>query len=120
MTVNEFLARDIEGAPGRRWQLVDGEHVLMTPTAEVHGLIQAEISGPRREDSVRQAGRAASSQRPGSCPGSGRIAEVLRRDGDGNWPEAPEIPGPCGRVVLVSIGFDCPLQDMYAASAIRR
>src|SRR5689334_2864892 len=43
MSVDEFLAWDAADASGRRWQLVDGEPVLMAPAAERHGAIQAEI-----------------------------------------------------------------------------
>jgi hypothetical protein len=43
MTVEEFLVWDAGDATGRRWQLVDGEPVLMAPAADVHGRIQAEL-----------------------------------------------------------------------------
>jgi Uma2 family endonuclease len=43
MTLDEFLVWDAEDVTGRRWQLVDGEPVLMAPAAEVHGAIQAEL-----------------------------------------------------------------------------
>src|ERR1700735_5094458 len=45
MTVDEFLYWDGDDDTGRRWQLVDGEPVLMAPAAEVHGAIQAELAG---------------------------------------------------------------------------
>ena len=44
MTVDEFLVWDLDDATGRRWQLIDGEPVLMAPAAEVHGAIQAELA----------------------------------------------------------------------------
>jgi Uma2 family endonuclease len=43
MTVDEFLVWDTEDDSGRRWQLIDGEPVLMAPAAEVHGAVQAEL-----------------------------------------------------------------------------
>jgi Uma2 family endonuclease len=43
MTVDEFLVWDAGDLTGRRWQLVDGEPVLMAPAAEAHGAIQAEL-----------------------------------------------------------------------------
>jgi Uma2 family endonuclease len=44
MTVDEFLVWDSDDATGRRWQLIDGEPVLMAPAADVHGSIQAELA----------------------------------------------------------------------------
>lgn len=43
MTVDEFLVWDAGDLTGRRWQLIDGEPVLMAPAAEIHGAIQAEL-----------------------------------------------------------------------------
>lgn len=43
MTVDEFLVWDAEDVTGRRWQLIDGEPVLMAPAAEGHGAIQNEL-----------------------------------------------------------------------------
>ena len=43
MTVDEFLVWDADDATGRRWQLIDGEPVLMAPAVDVHGRLQAEI-----------------------------------------------------------------------------
>ena len=42
------------------------------------------------------------------------LAEVLRRDAEGNWPEQPEDVGPDGSLRLESIGFACPLTAAYA------
>jgi Uma2 family endonuclease len=44
MTVDEFLVWDTDDITGRRWQLIDGEPVLMAPAAELHGAIQAELA----------------------------------------------------------------------------
>jgi Uma2 family endonuclease len=44
MTVDEFLVWDPDDMTGRRWQLMDGEPVLMAPAAEPHGAIQAELA----------------------------------------------------------------------------
>lgn len=44
MTVGEFLVWDADDVTGRRWQLIDGEPVLMAPAADVHGSIQAELA----------------------------------------------------------------------------
>jgi Uma2 family endonuclease len=43
MTVDEFLVWDADDVTGRRWQLIDGEPVLMAPAADVHARIQAEL-----------------------------------------------------------------------------
>ena len=43
MTVDEFLVWDVDDVTGRRWQLIDGELVLVAPTTDVHGSIQAEF-----------------------------------------------------------------------------
>lgn len=43
MTVDEFLVWDSDDITGRRWQLIDGEPMLMAPAAEVHGRIHAEL-----------------------------------------------------------------------------
>jgi Uma2 family endonuclease len=43
MTVDEFLVWDADDLTGRRWQLMDGEPVLMAPAAEQHGAIQNEL-----------------------------------------------------------------------------
>jgi hypothetical protein len=42
------------------------------------------------------------------------FAELLRRDGEGNWPAEPEEIGPDGGLRLDSIGFDAPLRAVYA------
>lgn len=42
------------------------------------------------------------------------LVELLRRGADGNWPEEPEEIGPAGSLRLESIGFACPLADVYA------
>ena len=41
------------------------------------------------------------------------MAEVLRRDGEGNWPPEPEEVGPGGELRLASIGFACPMAAVY-------
>ncbi|WP_158258175.1 Uma2 family endonuclease [Rhodopila globiformis] len=43
MTVEAFLRWDSDDVTGRRWQLVDGEPVLMAPAADAHARIQAEL-----------------------------------------------------------------------------
>ena len=42
------------------------------------------------------------------------LAEVLRRDADGHWPEEPEQIGREDTLRLDTIGFACPMQDVYA------
>lgn len=44
MTVDEFLVWDSDDVTGRRWQLIDGEPVLMAPAADIHGSIQGELA----------------------------------------------------------------------------
>ena len=40
-------------------------------------------------------------------------AELLRRAPDGTWPKEPEEIGPDGQLRLASIGFTCPLAELY-------
>ena len=42
------------------------------------------------------------------------LAEVLRRGPDGQWPEATEKIGRDGELHLDSIGFACPMPNVYA------
>ena len=42
------------------------------------------------------------------------LAELLRREADGNWPAEPEEIGPDGTLRLDSIDFACPLPAVYA------
>ena len=46
------------------------------------------------------------------------FAELLRREGDGNWPAEPEEIGPDGTLRLDSIGFACPLPAVYAQTRL--
>jgi Uma2 family endonuclease len=43
-------------------------------------------------------------------------AELLRRQPDGNWPEQPARVDAGGTLVLDSIGFQAPLEDLYAGT----
>ena len=40
-------------------------------------------------------------------------AELLRRGGDGNWPQDPEPIAAGGKIHLASIGFEVPLAEVY-------
>jgi Uma2 family endonuclease len=42
------------------------------------------------------------------------LAEVLRRGPDGHWPEESERAGSGDTLRLDSIGFACPMPDVYA------
>ena len=42
------------------------------------------------------------------------LVELLRRGLDASWPEEPEEIGPGDALRLESIGFSCPLPDVYA------
>jgi Uma2 family endonuclease len=42
------------------------------------------------------------------------LAELLRRQADGNWPEEPEEIGADGTLRLDSVAFSCPLRAVYA------
>jgi Uma2 family endonuclease len=46
-------------------------------------------------------------------------ADLLRRDGEGNWPEKPLVIPAEGELVLESIGFRCPLADLYRTTRLR-
>lgn len=48
------------------------------------------------------------------------LAEVLRRDVQGNWPEQPEEIGPDGTLRLESIGFACPMAAVYAQTHLAK
>ena len=68
MTVDEFLVWDIEDATGQRWQLIDGEPVLMAPASEVHGAIQAELGALLRNHLLAIASRCRVITTPGIVP----------------------------------------------------
>jgi Uma2 family endonuclease len=46
------------------------------------------------------------------------LAELLRRDHEGNWPEQPQEIGAAGTLRLESIGFACPLTNIYAQTLL--
>lgn len=46
------------------------------------------------------------------------LAEVLRRDAEGNWPEQPEVTGPSGTLRLECVGFSCPIAAIYAQTPL--
>jgi Uma2 family endonuclease len=47
-------------------------------------------------------------------------AELLRRQPDGAWPEEPEVIDAEGILALDSVGFSCPLRDVYARTHLGR
>ena len=52
---------------------------------------------------------------------TGRVlAEIHRRDTAGAWQSDPEIVGPGEQLRLLSIGLDCPLDDLYANTWLTR
>jgi Uma2 family endonuclease len=68
MTVDEFLVWDIGDASGRRWQLADGEPLLMAPAAGVHGAIQNEIGALLRNHLLEQNSHCRAIANPGIVP----------------------------------------------------
>ncbi len=68
MTVDEFLVWDADDATGRRWQLIDGEPVLMAPAAEAHALIQAELAALLRNHLLATASQCRVMTAPGIVP----------------------------------------------------
>jgi Uma2 family endonuclease len=46
------------------------------------------------------------------------FAELLRRGPDGHWPEETEKVGPGGTLAFESIGFGCPLSEVYAETPL--
>lgn len=68
MTVDEFLVWDAGDTTGRRWQLIDGEPVLMAPAADVHGSIQAELIALLRNHLLASGSRCRVVDAPGIVP----------------------------------------------------
>ena len=68
MTVDEFLVWDSDDVTGRRWQLVDGEPVLMAPAADVHGSIQNELGRLLGNHLVATGSTCRVVQAPGIVP----------------------------------------------------
>ena len=68
MTVDEFLVWDADDLTGRRWQLIDGEPVLMAPAADIHGTIQAEVSRLLGNHLVAVGSRCRVVDAPGIVP----------------------------------------------------
>jgi Uma2 family endonuclease len=48
------------------------------------------------------------------------LVELLRRGPDGHWPEEPEEVEPGGMLRFESIGFACPLSEVYAQTHLGR
>lgn len=48
------------------------------------------------------------------------FAELLRRASDGSWPADPTAIPDDGTLTLESIGFACPLSEVYAGTYLRR
>jgi hypothetical protein len=42
------------------------------------------------------------------------LAELLRRGSDGHRPKQPEVIAPGNTLAFESIGFSCPLSEVYA------
>jgi hypothetical protein len=40
-------------------------------------------------------------------------AELIRRQPDGDWPANPSPLGEADRLILESVGFECPLPAIY-------
>jgi Uma2 family endonuclease len=182
MTVDEFLVWDADDVTGRRWQLIDGEPVLMAPAAEVHGRSQNElgrllgnhllatgrpcsvVSAPGIVPRVRASENFRIPDLGVTCsPPSGGVmvpepvllieifspgnegktrtniwtyttmpsvqeilavrstrmeVELLRRDGDGNWPASPVIVRPPEVLELASVGFAVPVADLYRTAGL--
>jgi Uma2 family endonuclease len=68
MTVDEFLVWNAADASGRRWQLIEGEPVLMAPAPEPHGEIQAEIGRVLRNHLVERKSPCRVLPAPGIVP----------------------------------------------------
>jgi Uma2 family endonuclease len=68
MTVDEFLVWDSADTAGRRWQLIDGEPVLMAPAAEPHGAIQNEFGALLRNHLLAAGSPCRVISAPGIVP----------------------------------------------------
>ena len=182
MTVDEFLVWDADDLTGRRWQLMDGEPVLMAPAAEQHGAIQAELARLLANHLAERASPCRVIAAPGIVPRvranenfrvpdlgvtcappsrevmvlepvllieilspsnepetranvwtyttipsvqeillvrSTRVeAELLRRGGDGTWPEQSSIIRPVDVLELASLDFAVPLASLYRTTGL--
>lgn len=68
MTVDEFLAWEADDASGCRWQLIDGEPVMMAPAAEVHGAILMELGALLRNHLAARGSHCRVIGTPGVVP----------------------------------------------------
>ena len=68
MTVDEFLVWDSGDVTGRRWQLIDGEPVLMAPAADAHARIQAELVRLLGNHLLASGSRCVVADAPGIVP----------------------------------------------------
>ena len=82
-------------------------------------LLIAEILSPSNEKETREAVRACLSipslQEVLVLDSLGVAAEVLTRQPDGAWPANPVLLLDDAELALVSLGFRCPLRDLYPA-----
>ncbi len=91
---------------------MEATHYLEAP------VLIAEILSPSNARETREAVRACL-----TLPSLAEVlilssvtiaAEVLARDADGLWPEAPRMVGPGEDLRLDSLGFACPMEALYA------
>jgi Uma2 family endonuclease len=94
MTLDEFLAWDAGDTTGRRWQLENGEPVMMAPASEAHGAIQAELAGLLR-DHLRATGSPC---RVIIAPG---IVPRIRADENFRIPDLGVTCAPPSREIIV-------------------
>lgn len=95
-----------------------GDQVVADP------LLIVEILSPGNSDGTRDNVRAyatLSGVREMAVVHTGRVlAEIHRRDATGAWQPDPEFVGPGEQLRLLSIGLDCPLDDVYANTWLTR
>lgn len=146
LTVAEFQTSDADDATGRRWQLVEGEPVLMAPARQRRGAIQGEIAGQignhlngaslpgclivapgiqplvRSERNFRLPDLGVTRAPPDDgvmTADSQRMeVELLRREASGGWPASTAILQPPVSLELTSIGLAVPVSSLYRTAGL--
>jgi len=103
----------VSGAPDERGQQAVPDPVLLV-----------EILSPGNQDDTRDNLRAYATLPSVTemvlLKSARLLAEIYRRDARGVWLPDPDIIEAGGRLVLASVGLDCPLEDAYRGTWLLR